>query len=236
MRSVIEGIEKRGVFRNCVAVVSGYIGGGALGDAVLDAVARVRAANPDALFLCDPVMGDVGVGLYVDRDVVSVMGGNLVPAADLITPNQFEVEQITGRRIDSMDDALAAAHAAMDLGPEAVLITSLRLESSPDDAIEMLAVGRDSAYRVRTPYLAMEPMIHGSGDATAALFLGHCLRAGAKRGTLAAVLGTALGEAAAAIFAIMAASQQAADGELAVVAAQDRIATPDRRFEVERLE
>ena len=232
---VIEGIERRGVFPDCAAVLSGYMGEAALGACVLEAAGRVRAANPDALFVCDPVMGDSDGGLYVGADIVAAIGRQVVPAADLITPNQFELEQLTGRRIATLEEAVAVARAALALGPEVVLITSLRHSETPADSIEMLAACRERAYRVRTPFLAMDPMPHGAGDAVAALFLGHCLRAGGRRGSLAGALESALGEAAAAIFAIMAASQAAADGELALVAAQDEIAAPARRFEVERV-
>lgn len=239
VRGVVEGIERRGAFAHCAAVLTGYMGDAALGEAMLDAVGRVRAANPAALFTCDPVMGDTDGGLYVGDAVAAAMREAVVPAADLITPNQFELEQLTGRAIATLEDAVAAVRAAIALGPEVVLITSLRHDATPADSIEMLAATAGAAYRVRTPYLALDPMPHGAGDAVAALFLAHCLKAGARRGTLEAAIGPALGEAAAAIFAIMTASQRAADGampgELALIAGQDQIADPSHRFPVERL-
>ncbi len=231
VRQVIDGIERRGVFGDCAAVLSGYIGDAALAEAVLHAVERVRAANPDALFACDPVMGDTDVGLYVAPDIVEEMRRRAVPAADLITPNQFELEQLTGITVEHLDDALAAARQALAMGPRMVLVTSLRHEATPDDAIEMLVMTAETCLRVRTPFLTMEPMPHGSGDAVCALFLAHLLR----RGEGPEAIAGALGDAAAAIFAIMAASARAATGELALIDAQDELAAPTRRFEVEEL-
>ena len=236
VRDVVDGIERRGVFGNCAAVLSGYIGDAELAEAVLHAVARVRAANPDALFVCDPVMGDTDVGLYVAPDIVSEMRQRAVPAADLITPNQFELEQLTGITVEHLDDALTAARQALAMGPRIVLLTSLRHDETPDDAIEMLAMTADATLRVRTPYLTIDPMPHGSGDATCALFLAHLLRRGGGPNALTPeILSAALGDAAAAIFAIMATTARKQAGELLLIAAQDEIANPSRRFEVERL-
>ena len=228
---MVDGIERRGVFADCAAVLSGYIGDAELAEAVLHAVARVRAANPDVLFACDPVMGDTGVGLYVAPDIVDEMRQRAVPAADLITPNQFELEQLTGITVTHLDDALKAARQALDMGPRIVLLTSLRHEETPDDAIEMLLMTGETTLRVRTPFLTIDPMPHGSGDAVCALFLAHLLRRGAGSDALAG----ALADAAAAIFAIMAATAREQAGELLLIAAQDEFASPSRRFEVEKL-
>lgn len=231
IRKLVDGIERRGVFAGCEAVLSGYMGDAATSESVLYAVERVRAHNPRALYNCDPVMGDVGIGLYVTDGIPEEMRGRTVPAANIITPNQFELELLTGRTITTLDDAVAAARQALAMGPEVVLLTSLRHAATRPGTIGMLAVTADACWQVETPYLAMDPMPHGSGDAVSALFLGHYLRAPAGPGRVE----TALGLAAQAIFAIMNASAKAGGTELALVAAQDEIAAPSRRFPVERL-
>ena len=231
VREVVDGIERRGAFADCAAILSGYMGDAALVEAVLHAVERVRAGSPDALFACDPVMGDTGVGLYVEPDIVGEMRHRAVPAADLITPNQFELEQLTGITVGHLDDALAATRKTIAMGPRIVLLTSLRHDATPDDSIEMLLTTEEAAYRVRTPFLAMDPMPHGSGDAVCALFLAHLLR----RGGGPDALPEALADAAAAIFAIMAATAEAGADELALIPAQDEIAAPSRRFPVEKV-
>ena len=231
VRSVIEGIDRRGVLGRCAAVLSGYMGDAALGEAILYAVERVRAANPDAIYHCDPVMGDVGIGLYVTNGIPEVMRTEAVPAAQIITPNQFELEHLTGAAIATLEDAVAAARQVITGGPRVVLVTSLRHARTADDEIEMLAVTPEACWRVRTPYLHMDPMPHGAGDAVSALFLGRYLKAtpGPER------VPQALAAAAPAIFAIMDATARAGSGELALIAAQDEIANPSRQFPVERV-
>ena len=107
---------------------------------VLDAVKRVRAANPDALYACDPVMGDRGVGLFVKPDVPAIFGEQLLPAADMTFPNAFELEQLTGGTTDRLPAALAAADALQArMRPDAlVVVTSLLRSDGPTGRIEVL--------------------------------------------------------------------------------------------------
>src|ERR671916_992774 len=122
---VVRGIEERGVLGQVGAVLSGYQGDPAVGEVILDTVSRVRRHNPAALYCCDPVMGDVGRGFYVRPGIPALMRDRVVPAAQLITPNQFELEALTGRPAGTSAELLAAADAARNLGPETVLATSV---------------------------------------------------------------------------------------------------------------
>ncbi|NNG04140.1 MAG: pyridoxal kinase PdxY, partial [Inquilinus sp.] len=221
--AVIEGIEERGVLPTCNAVLSGYMGDVSLGRVILDAAARVKAANGHALYCCDPVMGDVGRGFFVRPGIPEFMRDHAVPAADIITPNQFELEFLTGIEVDTLEHALRAAEAARKLGPEIVLVTSLQRSDSPADAIELLAVSGDGAWLVRTPLLPIS--VNGAGDMTAALFLAHYM----KTGNVA----QALGRATASVFAVMEATANAGAREIQLIAAQDQIAHPPPRFAVE---
>ena len=95
---VLTGIEERGVLPSCNAVLSGYMGDAGLGRLIVDAAAKVKALNPQALYCCDPVMGDVGRGFFVRPGIPDFMRQTAVPAADIITPNQFELEFLTGHK------------------------------------------------------------------------------------------------------------------------------------------
>jgi pyridoxine kinase len=119
-------------------------------------------------------MGDAGRGFFVAPGIPRFIKEVAVPAADVITPNQFEGEFLTGVEVRDLDDALGAADEARRLGPETVLTTSLRRWDAAADTIEMLAVSEEGAWLVQTPMLALE--VNGAGDATAALFLAHLLR------------------------------------------------------------
>lgn len=228
---VVRGIEERGVFPGCDAVLSGYMGDASLGQVVLDAAARVKAANPKALYCCDPVLGDVGTGFYVRPGLPEFMRDQAVPRADIVTPNQFELEFLsgfaaTGREVETLADVLEAARAVQALGPKIVLVTSLIRRDAPEDMIEMLAVSDRGAWIVATPRLPLS--INGCGDITAALFLAHYLRSGDP--------GIALGRTVGTVFAVMEATYKAGKREIQIVAAQDAIANPPDRFQVRRVE
>ncbi len=222
---VISGIEDRGVLGDCDAVLSGYLGDASLGRVVLDAVAKVKAANPRAVYCCDPVMGDVGRGFFVRPGIPEFVRDHAVPAADVITPNQFEIEFLTGVTVADLDAALEAADRARALGPEVVLITSLRRREAPEDVVEMLAVSGEGAWSVGTPLLPLE--INGAGDAVCALFLAHLLRDGDPAG--------ALSKAASSIYAVLEATLRNHSREIRLVGAQDAIADPPGRFPARRL-
>jgi pyridoxine kinase len=221
---VITGIEERGVLPQCDAVLSGYQGAEEVGEVVLDAVARVKAANPAAVYCCDPVMGDVGRGFFVRPGIPEFMRDKVIPAADLATPNQFELEFLTGRQVGSTDDLLDAADALRELGPRTVLVTSVETGDAGEDAISMVAVSDDGAWSVTTPRLPLS--VNGAGDATAALFLAHTTTDGPE---------VALGRTAASVFAVMELTHAGGHREIQLVGAQQQIADPPARFPVTRL-
>ncbi|HEV2674027.1 MAG TPA: pyridoxal kinase PdxY [Aliidongia sp.] len=224
---LIEGMAARGALDRCRAVLTGYTGDPALGAVVLDTVARVRAANPGALWLCDPVMGDTDGGFYVRPGLPEFFRDRAVPLADIITPNQFELEFLTGRTIKDLPDALDAAAAARALGPKVVLLTSLVRPDAPPDHIELLVSTAEGAWRVTTPLLPIS--VNGAGDAVAALFLAHWLKTG---GDPAATLSAA----ASAIYAVLKKTHAQGEREIQLVAAQDQLVSPDELFRAERVD
>jgi pyridoxine kinase len=222
---VVDGIADRGVLGTCDAVLSGYLGSADVGHAVVSSVDKVRAANPAAVYCCDPVIGDVGRGVFVRPGIEELMREVAVPAADLVTPNHFELDLLAGtttRTIAEVTDAVAAVQA---LGPRVVLTTSLVTDDTPDDAIDLLASEGSRHYRARTPKLGVS--VNGAGDAIAALFLAHWL------GNRSA--SDALSRAAASVFGLLKATEDAGSREILLVAAQDEFVAPSRIFEVEEL-
>src|ERR1043165_7111026 len=136
---VVQGIAARGVLAQCDGVLSGYMGSAETGNAILDAVVQVKAANPNARYCCDPVIGDVGRGVFVRPGIPEFMREYAVPAADIVTPNQFELDHLTGLPSATRRDALAAIDALHALGPTVILVTSLHTDETPDDAIDLAA-------------------------------------------------------------------------------------------------
>jgi pyridoxine kinase len=225
VRAVVTGIADLGVLGTCDAVLSGYLGSPGICEVVVDAVAQVKAANPDATYTCDPVLGNATSGCFVDPAIPPILRERMVPVADVITPNQFELGFLTGTTPDTLDSTLASADLARALGPPVVLVTSVLRPERPEHTIEMLAVTDEGAWTVRTPRLAME--VNGSGDLTAALFTAHLKETGSVTDALAATSST--------VYGVLSATLDSGAGELRIVAAQDAIAHPDCEFEVEQV-
>ena len=217
---VIDGIELRGVLPTCNAVLSGYMGDAAIGTTILEAVARVKAANPDAWYCCDPVIGDVGRGVFVRPGIPEFMAEHAVPRADIVTPNQFELEYLTGLETGTLAQAKAAVEALQAKGPRVVIVTSLRTDTTPDDAIDMLAAEGGEFYLLRTPLLPLS--VNGAGDAIAALFLFHRLRSGS--------VADALEGAGSSIYSLLRRTAEAGSREILTVAAQEEFVSPSDLF------
>jgi pyridoxine kinase len=225
VRAVVTGIEERGVLPSCDVVLSGYLGGPGICDVVVDAVALVKAANPAATYTCDPVMGNATSGCFVDPAIPPIIRERVVPHADVITPNQFELGFLTGTAPESLGSTLESADAAMAMGPSTVLVTSVLRPDRAEDTIEMLAVTGDGAWSVRTPRLPIKA--NGSGDLTAALFTAHLRTTGSPA--------EALGLTASSVVGVLRATIDAGERELRIVLGQDAIASPANEFEVEQV-
>ncbi|MDO5503116.1 MAG: pyridoxal kinase PdxY [Actinomycetia bacterium] len=222
VREVITGVEERGAMPEIDAVLSGYQGGTQIGDVILDAVARVKAANPDAIYACDPVMGNAKSGCFVHPDIPILLREKVVPQADLITPNQFELGFLTETEPGDLDSTLDSVEKARAMGPSTVLVTSVLRPDRPQDTIEMLAVHGDGAWIVQTPHLPLKA--NGSGDVTAALFTAHLLDTGD-----AAI---ALGRTVSSVFDLLQTTLDSGRRELQLVQSQEAIAHPRMQFEV----
>ncbi len=231
IHDVIGGIEAHGVLPSCSAVLSGYMGSEGTIAEVLDTVERVRRANPGALYCADPVMGDYGRGVFVRPEIPSMMERLVVLQADILTPNQFELELLTGHKVDTLESAMTAAQALRSRmkedGLKMVVITSLMRQDAPADQIETLAVTGQGAWLCRTPLLPLTPPRNGTGDAIAALFLGHYLRSGS--------VSTALSLSMSALYALLDLTHRAGSREIQLVAAQDEYAAPSVVFEAQEV-
>jgi pyridoxine kinase len=188
-------------------------------------VAKVKAANPDAIYCCDPVMGDVGRGMFVRPGIPEFMRDRVVPAADVITPNHFELDFLAGTSTSTYAELLDAVETVRRSGPATVLVTSTILDETPEGMLDMVAVSDAGAWRTRFPRLDVNPP--GAGDLTTAVFLANLLDG--------RPLDEALARTTASVFAVVAATADAGERELRIVQAQDELAAPTRTFEAERL-
>ena len=229
VRELVDGIGARDVLRRCDAVLSGYMGDPGIGSAILHAVERVRAANPAAIYCCDPVIGDTDTGVYVRPGIEAFLRDHALPQADIATPNRFELERLTGVDCATMHGVKSAAARLAEMmkpdGLRCVLLTSQETETTPGDHIDMLAQEGGSFHLLRTPRLPIT--VNGAGDAIAALFLFHRLRSGS--------VATALEAAGSAVHGLLRRTAEAGSREILLVAAQDEFVTPTRWFKAEEV-
>ncbi|WP_139416992.1 pyridoxal kinase PdxY [Agromyces laixinhei] len=222
---VITGIEERGVFPQIDVVLSGYQGGEGIADVILDAVARVKSANPEAVYACDPVMGNAKSGCFVAPAIPVLLRDRVVPAADIITPNQFELGFLTETEPDTLESTLASVELVRATGPRTVLVTSVERPDRDDGTIEMLAVDDSGAWIVATPKLPLKA--NGSGDVTAALFTAHYRRTGSAADALARTTSS--------VFDLLSLTQESGERELQLVEAQETYADPRMQFDVRQV-
>lgn len=222
---VVTGIEERGVLGTCDGVLSGYMGDAAIGEAILAAVAKAKTANPRAQYCCDPVIGDVGRGIFVRPGIPEFMRERAIKSADVITPNQFELEYLSGAETRTLQAALQAVESVHRAGPKTILVTSLHVEDTPKDCVDLLVSGSDGKHRLRTPLLDIS--VNGAGDAIAALFFFHLLKTNSSA--------EALSNAASSIFGLMKRTKEAGSREILLIAAQEEFVNPSQRFRANRI-
>lgn len=223
--SIIDGIQKRGAFEGIDAILSGYQGGADIADVIVDTVRRIKAVNPKALYACDPVMGNAKSGCFVSDDIPPLLRDRVVPVADIITPNQFELGYLTDTEVSTLDQTLAAVKKAQEMGPKTVLVTSVKRTETANDQIEMLAVDGDRAFLVSTPLLPFKR--NGSGDVTAALFTGHYVETHDVE--------EALRRTASSVYELLRTTYEAKATELQLIQAQDAFAHPSMQFQAKEL-
>jgi pyridoxine kinase len=219
---LVRGIEERGLFARCDGVLSGYVGTRQTGEAILAAAAKVKVANPAARYCCDPVIGDQG-RVYVRPGIPEFLRERALPAADVITPNQFELEHLSGRDTSTLAAALSAIDVLAARGPRAVLVTSVATAETPDESIDLIAAEHAGRFRLRTPRLPVT--VHGAGDVVAALFFLHWLRTGSAA--------EALSRAASSVFGVLQKTAEAGADEMLLIDAQQELAKPSRIFRPE---
>ncbi|PKL09909.1 MAG: pyridoxal kinase [Spirochaetae bacterium HGW-Spirochaetae-7] len=227
---VVRGLGRLGIMPSCDAVLSGYMGDVETGAAIMAAVDAVKKANPEAVYCCDPVMGDLPGGVYVQDGLPEFITAQAVPRADIVCPNCFEAG-LLGRSptrgiesaIDTPAGAARVADAIHELGPRIVMITSYR--PAGEESIGFFVSDLSVRRVVTAPMLPFGKPPKGSGDLASALFLGYYLT---SRDVVLAMEATTD-----ALYSVLEATLASGHDELAIIAAQDCIASPARRFRSE---
>jgi pyridoxine kinase len=219
----LSGLEAVGVLPRCAGLLTGYLGKAEIGEAALRALERIRTANGDAAYACDPVIGDVGPGVYVAAGVGEFFRDRALPLATIATPNAFELEWLTGKPLSDLQAARRAIAALRAKGPRVVVATSLQLDDTPAGSLDILAGDEAGLWRLRTPNLPIS--VNGSGDLFAALFFHHWLQTHDTPETLSLTTSS--------VHAVVKTTLASGSRELSLIAAQEEFTSPSQLFAAE---
>lgn len=228
LTDIARGIGDIDRLKTCNAVLSGYLGSAEQGEAILEIVRMVKAANPEAWYFCDPVMGHPEKGCIVAPGVAEFHTQVLLPASDIIAPNLLELEILSGHPVADVAQAVATARELIAKGPKVVLVKHLARAGYRSDRFEMLLVTADEAWHIARPLIdfgVRQPV--GVGDLTSGLLLVDLLHG--------LSLQQALEHVTAAVYEVMLKTHQMGEYELQLVAAQQAIAEPQQFFAAEKL-
>jgi pyridoxine kinase len=223
LSDIVQGIADIGQLQRCDAVLSGYLGSAEQGEHILSIVRQVKAANPNAKYFCDPVMGHPEKGCIVAPGVAEFHTRYAMPASDIIAPNLIELEILSGHPVNTVAEAVSTARELIAQGPEIVLVKHLARAALQQDRFEMLLVTAQEAWYIHRPLVDFgERQPVGVGDVTSGLLLVKLLQGASLR--------EALEHVTAAVYDIMVVTKKMGEYELQLVAAQDGIAKPEHFF------
>ncbi|MBN6068964.1 pyridoxal kinase PdxY [Aggregatibacter actinomycetemcomitans] len=223
---IVHGIEQIQALHKCDAVVSGYLGSAEQIDEIVNAVHKIKAINPNALYLCDPVMGHPDKGCIV-ADGVREGLINIVSEADIITPNLVELRELSGLPVENFEQALAAVKAILAKGPKKVLVKHLRKVGKNADQFEMLLATERGIWHLSRPLHPFDREPVGVGDLTAGLFLANLLNGKSDV--------EAFEHMANAVNDVMQTTLERGEYELQIIAARDLIINPRSQYKAQKI-
>ncbi|MFN3608729.1 MAG: pyridoxal kinase [Hyphomonas sp.] len=220
---LLRGVEERGLVGTAKIVVTGYLGSLENAQAAGDFLARARAANPQLTYICDPVIGDSDLGVFVAAALPDFFRKVLVPMADIITPNAFEFGLLAGLDTHGAGAVAQALRRGLPSLPGRIAVTGAIPEDAPG-MIDTLLLEAGTLWRIRTPKVDVRP--HGTGD----LFTGALTGALDGGMTLVAAAEQAVGSVYAALSAMT-----PDDAEMPLAGQVDALRWQARAFRAERL-
>lgn len=168
-QDVLDGILKLNIRDEVSSIVTGYIGSAELVACTAQFIQEIKKNNPDILYVCDPVMGDRPQGLYVNAEVPQAIMEYLLPLADVVTPNQFEIEWIINRKATAYDELVSGIQEHPILKFKEVIVTGYRFGDTSHSHLHVIVKQNNRFEQVTIDYVAVNPP--GTGELFAALVL-----------------------------------------------------------------
>lgn len=224
---IVQGIDNIGELHKCDAVISGYIGSAEQVEEIIHAVQKVKSRNPNAVYLCDPVMGHPDKGCIVADGVKENLINIAMAQADIITPNLVELRELSGLKVENFSHAIDAVKAILAKGPKKVLVKHLSKVGQDPSQFEMLLANEQGIWHISRPLhqFTKEPV--GVGDLTAGLFMANLLNGKSDL--------DAFEHTANAVNDVMSVTQQQQAYELQIVAAREQILNPRSQYKAVKI-
>ncbi|MFZ7256318.1 pyridoxal kinase PdxY [Avibacterium avium] len=219
---IVQGIDNIGQLHQCDAVISGYIGAAEQVEEIINAVQKVKSRNPNAVYLCDPVMGHPDKGCIVADGVKENLINLAMAKADIITPNLVELRELSGLPVENFAQAIEAVKVILSKGPKKVLVKHLSKVGQDPSKFEMLLANQEGIWHISRPLHQFKKEPVGVGDLTAGLFMANLLNGKSDV--------EAFEHTANAVNDVMTVTQQQDNYELQIVAAREQIVRPVSQF------
>jgi pyridoxine kinase len=223
IEKIFLGLQEYNFLNDIQAVVTGYMGDKSLGDVLVKWLSQIRQINPNLIYCCDPVIGDIDRGVYVKDGVGDFFKQNAARLSNIMTPNHFELSYLTGINCDNIVSVIDACNILHKQGVGIVLVTSLLLpQDNPNEISMLISSSSKGVFKISTPKLQMPIAVTGAGDMTSAIFLSSYLNTRDEK--LSLELTTTK------VFSIFEKTLEAKRRELALVQEQNCLSSNDVKF------
>ncbi|MGB3864159.1 MAG: pyridoxal kinase [Xanthobacteraceae bacterium] len=204
---LLAGVEERGLVETARVIVTGYLGSVENAAAVAAFVARALQRNPKLIYVCDPVMGDDDLGVFVKDGLIEAFRERLAPMAAVITPNQYELELLARGRARSAKELDEAMRVLCARGAKAAAVTGCVLDDTAPGTVETVAWLPRALSRTAVARLPIRPC--GTGDLFTALLVARLCRGDS--------LPDAAADATKEIFAVLQRTEATASQEMRII-------------------
>ena len=220
---IVNSLEKIGVLSSIDAIISGYIGLAEQGEEILEAVKKIKYYNPNAIYVCDPVMGgDINKGSSLPQNIIDFFTKQAIKQADYITPNLLELQILSNLEIKTFSDVLKAIKILQNQPIQAILVKNLLHAGKTTELFEMILATPSQSYHLARPLYDFPHRPLGVGDLICSLFTAHLVNGQSQL--------TAFELAANAANHVLDITKQQNARELAIIDAQQWIKQPDLQY------